>query len=1003
MVDYSKYPNKIDGSTELPVTVDLVSPVVSEVTNRLRDAIIKVQTELGVSPSSTFGSVKDRLEYLSGFITQVNNVVVDRTFGTNSFLRGSSNPKIGDFVYLSLNQTVDKADINNKVPVIGLVIALEAADTIVLVASQGEIDDVFTGLTPGPYYLSTDGQITNSPSNFFQLVGVAKTASIFEIQIGTTFRKDVYTSSTALRAGVSPIVDGTTGRLIQTAIHVPIRWDASSTDTDNGYTVWKPGDVTGAGRWVLDDKILDARYFGAQPDVSGGGDAIQDALDEFVAHPTRYSYVWIPTGIWKLTKGLVVGRADGFYAKCTIKGGAEILTALQGDGFDYLAGAKLVFEGTAAAKETFVLAIQAGDGVSITGVTVSGGNLQPYTLSQQYGDYRNLFTSELSDYVGFGVRTNRYSPQAGFVIDPFSTFRATAIAGQNLASLPGNILNVTFVHAQSLFPTSGTIWVTTNLGIKTITYTGITSSSFTGCSVSTGITTNLSEGVISPPGGDPNNCYPGWESSYQTSNVFGSINIEFYQCYQRHSYVGAVMSPSGFVGNGESIIFRDCSSSFNAINYAYCQTQSRGCVIDNPRGWLWSYLGIDTLNFGQQSGTPANIINGVVGGSCKYLFNVACNTQEFVVLGLYVEAFMSIGRLGYGNVANTCKLIGCQFGLMDKTAAGWNGTSVDFADAPFHLMTNGLVELDGCNFGGGASDLVLRIDNRGLVVMRNCQIWVPFQNNKVPCGFNNVDNEFGLLNGIRLERVILLSGNQLIQEHPEWSHMSYSEYVDNGGLKILHKTGESTGTILVSNTSNISVGDMVGPIAGGIGTQWTPTFISPDPGGTFLPWGIVTSVTANTSITLHNVPKGVPFDDSTGTSMQRVRWYGTATNNAAVGPGQLYTRDGSNPVPGDAVYISSSGTIAKAKADSSSTMPAIGIMVGYADNRSKGRVMLFSQGNEIQNIFSTLTAGSIYYVSASTAGAITITPPSASGQFIQIVGIAKTSTVLGPIVEYRQI
>lgn len=64
MATYSKYPNQIDTTTELPLATDLVTPVKAEVVNRLQDAIIAIETELGVQPSSTYGSVKNRLDII---------------------------------------------------------------------------------------------------------------------------------------------------------------------------------------------------------------------------------------------------------------------------------------------------------------------------------------------------------------------------------------------------------------------------------------------------------------------------------------------------------------------------------------------------------------------------------------------------------------------------------------------------------------------------------------------------------------------------------------------------------------------------------------------------------------------------------------------------------------------------------------------------------------------------------------------------------------------------
>lgn len=73
MAEYTVYPNQIDGPDQLPKSTDLVTPVKAEVVNRLRDSILAIEKELGVQPSSTFGTVKDRLDSLTGLINSLSD------------------------------------------------------------------------------------------------------------------------------------------------------------------------------------------------------------------------------------------------------------------------------------------------------------------------------------------------------------------------------------------------------------------------------------------------------------------------------------------------------------------------------------------------------------------------------------------------------------------------------------------------------------------------------------------------------------------------------------------------------------------------------------------------------------------------------------------------------------------------------------------------------------------------------------------------------------------
>ena len=59
-MSYSKYPNQIDSTNELPIAVDNQTFVRAESVNRLRDAITKIENELGVKPSGVHGTVRNR-------------------------------------------------------------------------------------------------------------------------------------------------------------------------------------------------------------------------------------------------------------------------------------------------------------------------------------------------------------------------------------------------------------------------------------------------------------------------------------------------------------------------------------------------------------------------------------------------------------------------------------------------------------------------------------------------------------------------------------------------------------------------------------------------------------------------------------------------------------------------------------------------------------------------------------------------------------------------------
>lgn len=67
----TQYPGSIDTTVTLPLVFDLISPVLADDHNRLRNAIVAIQNELGTNPSGTFGTAKDRLDSIDSLINTI--------------------------------------------------------------------------------------------------------------------------------------------------------------------------------------------------------------------------------------------------------------------------------------------------------------------------------------------------------------------------------------------------------------------------------------------------------------------------------------------------------------------------------------------------------------------------------------------------------------------------------------------------------------------------------------------------------------------------------------------------------------------------------------------------------------------------------------------------------------------------------------------------------------------------------------------------------------------
>lgn len=94
---------------------------------------------------------------------------------------------------------------------------------------------------------------------------------------------------------------------------------------------------------------------------------------------------------------------------------------------------------------------------------------------------------------------------------------------------------------------------------------------------------------------------------------------------------------------------------------------------------------------------------------------------------------------------------------------------------------------------------------------------------------------------------------------------------------------------------------------------------------------------------------------------------------------------------GNLVYITNTGTVMKADASASNaSKAAVGFVLSAVPNNSTASV--YTDGY-ITGL-TGLTAGARYYLSSSTPGEITSTPPSGSGHCVQFVGTALSSSVL---------
>jgi hypothetical protein len=129
------------------------------------------------------------------------------------------------------------------------------------------------------------------------------------------------------------------------------------------------------------------------------------------------------------------------------------------------------------------------------------------------------------------------------------------------------------------------------------------------------------------------------------------------------------------------------------------------------------------------------------------------------------------------------------------------------------------------------------------------------------------------------------------------------------------------------------------------------------------------------------------------------------TIDVPVSGGNVVTADNDNAgsvVIGAPVYVSSAGGVDKARANAIGTKDVVGLMrdvttaTGASGQVQTDGVLAAStaQWDAVAGTTGGLTAGARMFLDAATAGKITATAPSTTGQYVVSIGIALSTTEL---------
>lgn len=143
----------------------------------------------------------------------------------------------------------------------------------------------------------------------------------------------------------------------------------------------------------------------------------------------------------------------------------------------------------------------------------------------------------------------------------------------------------------------------------------------------------------------------------------------------------------------------------------------------------------------------------------------------------------------------------------------------------------------------------------------------------------------------------------------------------------------------------------------------------------------------------------IPYVHNYDTGLPEVQQPGDTIEGTDI-PTYKNGEDSDSHIPGQVVYMTTTvGEVKKARANAVGTMPAIAIALAtiLADAtgayQSDGNITLTTdQWDAVAGTTGGLTAGSLYFVSAATAGSITDDPPDTAGQFCQAVLRAISAT-----------
>lgn len=247
-------------------------------------------------------------------------------------------------------------------------------------------------------------------------------------------------------------------------------------------------------------------------------------------------------------------------------------------------------------------------------------------------------------------------------------------------------------------------------------------------------------------------------------------------------------------------------------------------------------------------------------------------------------------------------------------------------------------------------------------------------------------------------------------EHSLSDEVTFTSFTVSGGAQELSGTGLYLGATPISAVTNITFND---PTANTInqtaGTLIINNIMAKERNNTMTTAGeILFPIVTNTSTQLDNfqfpqvagAPTATPSNSGEGfavwdsTDDALYIWNGVSWDNQNIvtqanSVDNDYTA-GEAITAGNVVYISAADTVKRSSA--TATPLAYSLGVARATAASGGTVTIIQDGEA--PVFSGLTPGSRYYLSATAAGGVDPTIPTGTGHVIVKIGMARNSTTM---------